>query len=468
MASTSVNVPNMLKAVGDGTVPGEFSPDRTTFTFPRVDSVTARGKTQHWIIAVRLLDERDQPLAIEDRMLDSPAPPLPGRVAGITTTSWQEGGKTRAGGVPTVITRGKNLGKSNATNVITQAFRDALGLYNKQLKHAKSCVAPPPPMLVKKLGETRAATLTLADAEAGLIVQRKFNGVRAVARVGANGGVEFYSRTGGTYIGMDDLMAQMRRVFDSAGRSPEIYFDGELYKHGKPLQFISGVARGSDQGDLDYVIYDCFFPKDIAQNIDMPCIERQRLLRTIFREVAPAPANVRLAANFSIGRGSAATQGELDALLENYSRRFVEEGYEGAIVRKELAGYQYGTKNYHSANLVKIKPIHDEEFPVVGYTQGTRGKDVGALIWVCSSGGARFNVVPKNVTYAERKKLFSCLEENPGRFERAAKGKLLTVQFPEKSKAGVPVQAKALGFRDYEPGPASAGKMADTMSLICA
>lgn len=466
MASISVNIPDMLAAIKDGTVPGKFGPDRKVFTFPQVDSVTSRGKTQHWVVSVQLLNERDVPIVIEDSMLSSPVVQLPGRVAGIATSSWQEDGKVRAGTIPTIVTRGKNLGKSNATNVITQALRDALGLYNKQLKHATKQDAPPPPMLVKKLGETRAATLSLSDADAGLIVQRKYNGVRAVCRL-VGGKVEFYSRTGGNYSGLAHLMKQMHDLFTRAAElvpGRPISFDGELYKHGKPLQYISGIARGSETGgELDYVIYDCFFPDDIAQNIDMLCIERQKLLRKIMggRKLS----NVKLADNFSVRRESAATQEELDTLLDNYSKRFVREGYEGAIVRKANAGYQYGTKNYHSSNLVKIKPIHDEEFPVVGFSQGTRGKDVGALIWICESNGTKFNVVPKNISYAERKKLFACLEKAPERFEKI-RGKPLTVEFPEKSSAGVPVQAKALGFRDYEPSAADKGKMVDTMSLI--
>jgi ATP-dependent DNA ligase len=155
---------------------------------------------------------------------------------------------------------------------------------------------------------------------------------------------------------------------------------------------------------------------------------------------------------------------ELDALV----KKFIAEGYEGAIARKDAAGYRYGYSNYHSANLLKIKPKYDAEFPVVGYTQGTRGKDVGAVIWVCEVPDPKdphdktFNVVPKNMNYKTRKAIYECLGQKvqapdgqmTTRFERDVKGLPLTVEFAESSaETGKPLQAKALTFRTYESGP---------------
>ncbi len=57
---------------------------------------------------------------------------------------------------------------------------------------------------------------------------------------------------------------------------------------------------------------------------------------------------------------------------------------------------------------MKIKPKHDAEFPVVGFTQGRRGKDVGAVIWECgvpnpvNPRDKTFTVVPKDMTYEQR------------------------------------------------------------------
>ena len=130
--------------------------------------------------------------------------------------------------------------------------------------------------------------------------------------------------------------------------------------------------------------------------------------------------------------------------------RFIEEGYEGAIARKDEAIYQYSINNYHSSNIVKIKPTFDAEFSIKSFTQGEKGKDKGALIWICSTNKElTFHVVPKQ-TYKERYELFTNLTNNISLFETKYKGKLLTVQYAELSPNGIPLQPKGVIIRDYE------------------
>jgi hypothetical protein len=167
--------------------------------------------------------------------------------------------------------------------------------------------------------------------------------------------------------------------------------------------------------------------------------------------------------------------------VEALTKRFLAEGYEGAIARKDGAGYRYSYSGYHSSGLLKIKPLFDSEFAVVGFTQGTSGKDVGALVWVCEvpEEGApdpadrAFNVVPKNMTYADRYALFRCLgargPDGRTRFERTLKGLPLTVEYPELSaKTGKPVQAKATVFRTYEGEGGAAGDPVRRLLAECA
>ena len=302
-----------------------------------------------------------------------------------------------------------------------------------------------------------------------------------------------YSRTGADYPGQAQVVAELlpmvaaappvqpgefgtpaapatesqRRVLAAYGAlpgtgGPRPYFDGELYIHGKSLPWISGQARRSDdEGGLEFHVFDVFFPHAKAAGHDMESRHRQAYLDAFFANAAGrAHPHVVRVENFAVAS---------IAEMQKLARGFLEAGYEGAIARKGAAGYQYGYSNYHSANLVKIKPKHDAEFPVVGFTQGTRGKDVGAIIWVCEvphpvdpRDGA-FAVVP-NMDYGTRYALFKCLsKEVPGPaggtttvFERDVKGLPLTVEYAELStKTGKPLQAKAVAFRTYESGPAS-------------
>jgi hypothetical protein len=507
MASSAVHIPDMWDAILSGAIPGAFTADGAAYVFPVVSTVDSRGGTRHWQIQVQVRLPSQQ-LANFNRkdILSQPVAPLPGCVGVVTSFSWHDGGEQRKGIVPTEVSAGKNLGKKNATNVATQALRDALGLYNKQVKRGsvpaevpdRPAGVRPKPMLVKKIGATKDSRLTDEVFRAGVVVQRKLNGVRMVAHA-AEGEVVLYSRTGGDYLGMPAIHDQLA-VFlsvvpkawtmlcaalqrdpwaesgaaEATGRAhPSVYLDGELYKHGKDLRWISGEARRTDGGsELEYWIFDCFFP-ELGADVPVTSRTRQRFLDILFlltkgdQPERTLPHIVRVA-NFYIPPAPADGQAPIDTVMA-LAKQFVREGFEGAIARKDDKPYRYGDNGYHSSNLVKIKPLYDDEFPVVGYTQGTRGKDVGAVIWKCVVPAAKsstgrdeeFNVVPKNITYEERYAIFQHLGDLvpiPGgsttRFERDFKGRPLTVEYPElSSKTGIPTQAKALAFRVYEQAP---------------
>lgn len=550
MASSSVYIRDMWEALSERRLPGSFAPDGCEYRFPRVGTRDSRGNLRHWEVRVKVLQNNKSVPFNSRELLAQPVPELApqGYVGVITTESWHEGGERHQGKVPTMVKQGRNRGKKNATNVATQALRDALGLYNKHLKSAGQTAGPeaagpqgrgkataaslraaassrPHPMLVKKIDAAVATRVSPGGAKAleivqdGLTVQRKLNGVRVVARPAAAGAVELYSRTGGVYPGMDHVKGDVaalleggaeawRRLCEEKGqdpwnrildllsrggeghglpRHPAVYLDGELYRHGKSLNWISGQSRGQKGGDeLEYWVFDCFFPALHAAQLPVRSATRQRFLDLLFEVRATGQGKggggpVKRVENFPVALPPGETLSPEEQVraareqIDDLARRFVEEGYEGAIVRKDGAPYEYGTKGYHSSHLMKVKPLHDAEFPVVGYTQGESGKDVGALIWICevpaerSKTGEpeRFNVVPKNMSYADRYRAFRRLgEEVPAaggrtatRFERDFKGLPLTVEYPELSaKTGKPTQAKALVFRVYEPAPGRPGR----------
>lgn len=541
MASRSVHISDYAAALDDGTFPGKFDEDRHAYLFPFVETAGAHGARLLWGVEVRLYEDGKETPFKDEYLSSEPIPA--GLFAEITTTSFQVSaagvrGKTRAGGKPTIVRTGKNLGKANATNAVTQALRDALGKYNAKLKQgtaverdafengdagdagdadnagagapprARACrpasarnVHQPPPMLVKKIGETRDATLSPEVFARGVTVQPKFNGVRAPIYL-RDGRVHMYSRTSGDYPGLthirreladalsnpppvpdeflipppgcgavsseneldDEELARLREVY--AG--DHVHLDGEVYLHGKSLRWISGQARREDdESTLEYMVFDCFFPAAKAAGHDMASAHRQAYIDLFFAAGGPF-VHVKRAENFPV-----ASLAEVEALRD----RFLAEGYEGAIARKDCAGYQYSISGLHSACLVKIKPKFDSEFEVVGFTQGEKGKDVGAVIWVAKVDpehikdpeDATFNVVPKDMSYEERYRVFRCLsqevaDDRPGarprarvtRFARDFLGRPLTVEYPERStKTGKPTQAKALAFRTYEGGPAA-------------
>jgi ATP-dependent DNA ligase len=434
-------------------------------------------------------------------------------------------GAPRAGATPTRVLAGKNIEKKNATNAVTQALRDALGLYLKKLKscgsappHTGSAAterAPaaaaasaaasagpepppfarePPPMLVKKEGATRDAELTPQVFERGVQVQRKMNGIRAVAYLPEGDGsapVVLYSRSTGRFPGFAairgelagplgapppvpaDLLhpppgcprdspgftgADLLDVYDGA----PVYLDGEIYVHGESLRWLSGQARReADVGRLVFHVFDCFWPAAKAAGHDMCSVHRQAYLSRFFDAAAQGGPEMRMPHVHRVETFEADSREAVEAL----SRAFIRDGYEGAIVRKNCERYVYSIGGYHAAALVKIKPLEDAEFEVIGFTEGRRGRDVGAVIWICAARGraGSFTVVPKGMTIDERKQVFRCLGEEVDnseaaiaaggpprltRFLRDFKGQMLTVEYFELSdSSGKPSQPKAAGFR---------------------
>lgn len=513
MASKSITVRDFKDAITKKIIPGSFNSDRTEFTFDTIESLTSRKKKTTWVLHVKLLDKGGKPIEIKDSYLVDGKTQLPSDwKAQITVEGKQEGGKVRDI-EPTYVTVGKNIGKKSSTNIVQQAIRDALSLYNKQKKKANpngsqateikegqlDSRLTPPPMGLKKMGTSRGSTFTEEDFKNGVTVQRKFNGVRVVAFYDWDKKeVKFYSRTGADYPGMDHIRRELLPVLSDPPKIEELeqkdpnckianpkvyseetrlgdkntnrgkvilYIDGEFYLFGKPLEFISGQSRGSEgEAMLEYHIYDCFFPSAIGmddktknnQNLSSAC--RQKYLDLVFDKIGKFSYHIRRVENFRVNNLKE---------IEDLTDKFIKEGYEGAVARRDSAGYRYSYNHYKSDDIVKIKRTHDEEFKIVGFKEGKKGKDKGALIWIAEideknakiKSDREFSAVPKDMTLEERKKLFKCLSEEVTddkgkkvtRFVRDFLGKPLTVQYSEFSdKTGKPLQPKAITVRTYE------------------
>lgn len=499
MAATPSRLPtDTVAAIASGDLPGKFAaaeagaPPRSHFVLPALRVHRKRGGELIWQVSVSFLGPDGAAASFSPH-------PADGAVGVITTSVRSADGTPHKGKVPTLVRRGKNLGRKNATTPWTQALRDAYSAYRKQAARGADTgssigfhATEPPPMLVKKEGATRAVRLDdafiAAHQNPRAWVQPKLNGVRLVAYAcsddiypgcaAASGpacempgaretGVALYSRTSKPYAGNIEIRKALRAVFEGAaahGISPVgLRLDGELYAHGAPLELISGQARrgprdragaGAEDIDSRYHVFDAFRvgPAGVT---DVPSERRQAALDALAPLFRPPLERVPNTPVTSV------------AQVHTILAGLLADKYEGVIVRRPGVPYEPGVNGYHSSTLFKIKPIHDAEFTIVGFTTGTRGKDVGALMWVAEVPIAeakdpkdrRFNVVPKNMTYERRRFLYECLGQAVGpdgttRFRRDFLGQPLTVEFPSRSsKTGKPEQAKALAVRTYEGGP---------------
>lgn len=458
MTSKSVVVTDYRTQIPGGIVAGNgFG----TWYFPQINSINANGSKSFWHIKVRLVrpdyagvpseDADDAFVPILDEYFDATIVPAHGW---IKVDSGIEGGKIRKV-VPNIVRTGKNLGRRNATNAFTQALRDAYGEYLKQVNKASTTCAHGgtvryPPMLASLLGDTKI------DFTQPVFVQRKYDGVRAVAvydpaavqdALGQPSPlVTFYSRAKKTFSGFgymrDELLPGLRAAHELG---LDIYLDGEMFKEGMPLQDISGYSRREDKPTdlrVNFMVYDAFVPS----RPEMTYVERKQLLDDFFQEHGPFEY-IKPVETFLVE-----SQEKIMTLYE----QFLQEHYEGAIVRLNTP-YKYSVKGYRGRTLLKLKPTFDAEFEVIGYETGTKGKAAEALMFICmTSQGIRFNVTPA-MELVERialaKKMGEPSPDHPEKtyFEDRYLGKKLIVTFDEWSKDEVPQRARTQGVvRDWD------------------
>jgi DNA ligase 1 len=319
---------------------------------------------------------------------------------------------------------GKNLNKANETTDEEQADLEAQSMFAKQLdkgyKASLDKTASPDslrlaPMLAHKWEPKKKKLAYPID------IQPKLDGVRCLA-YWKDGKVVLASRGGKTYD-VPHVSQELQRL-----KLPKsIVLDGELYIHGIPFQsFISLAKRNRPESiALRYCVYDCVRIRSLD---DIWLVRKDRLNRLFVGPLAEAKYSV-LVPTFSVGsdEGVRAVQSEL-----------VAAGYEGAILRTHEGKYRLG---YRSRDLLKVKSFDDDEFEIIGYTEG-KGKAKGSVVWVCETAhGKKFQVVPKG-TYEKRREWFV----NGDTYI----GDMLTVKYFGKSEAGIPRFPVGIGIRDED------------------
>ena len=202
------------------------------------------------------------------------------------------------------------------------------------------------------------------------------------------------------------------------------------------LQDISGSVRSGKQDNLKLHLFDLYNPEDetLTQK------DRKDLLTRLYNAVQRQLTHTMLVESSIVYSDK-----DQDILF----RKFLREGYEGAIIRRIDTHYECSVNDNHSNNVLKHKPIHTDEFKVIDYCEGTKGKDVGAVIFIMETNKChRFNAVP-NMKLKDRKHLFKDFKDTEV-FKKFYNGKMATIQYASLSNKGIPQQCKYICIRDYE------------------
>ena len=262
---------------------------------------------------------------------------------------------------------------------------------------------------------------------------RKIDGVRASFYY-KDGEVRTASRGGEHYDYSTAFMRHNPKLIQFFENHPDIVLDGELYKHGKSLQQISGAARlEKDTAGMDWLEYYIYDVMDSTKMFE----ERLEVLHDIESELS-----------LGFNPNKEWEEGELRfqmvpqekvagwTNIQKLHDKYVSEGFEGVVIRDPSKVYNFGGR---TNAMIKVKMYKDAEFEIVGYEEGLRPED---MVFVCQTElGAKFEAKPMG----PRELKYEYLD----RMDEII-GKMATVKYFYLSDEGVPLQPVLKCIRDYE------------------
>ena len=186
----------------------------------------------------------------------------------------------------------------------------------------------------------------------------KHDGVRAmlfkkdgIIKTSSRGGNDY--NIPATYICNDEYI---KSIFE---KYPDIILDGEIYIHGKPLSYISGLCRQiklvPEHKDLKFHCYDIV---DESKTFK----ERLELINKL-KLIKHDPSSLVLVTHSIVK--------SFDEIMKLHDY-YVASGYEGLVIRDPDAKYKCGGRD---RRMQKIKLFTDDEYEIVGITEGLRDED---------------------------------------------------------------------------------------------
>ena len=288
-------------------------------------------------------------------------------------------------------------------------------------------------MLAKQADKVKDSSIEKVDVWA---VSRKIDGVRC-SFYWKDGEVKSASRGGGDYDPSTYQIREHPQLKELLSKNPGWILDGELYKHGKSLQQISGAARmektagGCDW--LEYYIYDVMVP-DAPFEDRLKCLNViKELLKLSFnpeREWEEDELRIQIVPH-ELVKGKDKKKQIMD--LHN---QYVAEGWEGCVARDISKPYKYGGRGQE---MVKFKMYQDAEFEITGISEGLRPEDM--CFTLVTDDGIEFKAKPMGSR--ELKEQYRADLPN-------LVGKLATVKYFYLSDDGTPLQPVLKAIRDYE------------------
>lgn len=291
----------------------------------------------------------------------------------------------------------------------------------------------PPPMKGPMLANIYREKTTL-NYPVGVTV--KIDGIRCV--IGHKEGRLMYrSKKNKEYCHIHEVFDKDIEVFYRYF-PPSLDIDGEMYSHKLTFNEITSIFKREINTDHDlirksikYYIFDC--------NGDGPFEDRfSKLLRAYKKYIKdPDATGIIELVNVVWSRSEEET--------DRYYKWVLDKGFEGLMIRKLGIAHKESESAYKPGqrcnNILKLKPIIDEEAVVVGI-RGGRGREKDkALLIVKDERGNVFSTRPA-AGFDLREKWF----KDPSLIV----GKTVTIEYDSLTEKNIPRQPRSKGFRDYE------------------
>jgi ATP-dependent DNA ligase len=248
--------------------------------------------------------------------------------------------------------KGKNIGKVNETTDYEQCLVEAEAMIAIKLKEDYYPTQEEAlngeklfPMLAKDFEKEKKKI----DWDGDVFIQAKLDGMRCLSTV-KNGEVEMLSRDGKT-------ITTLPHILDALSELPDGVYDGELYSHGKNFQENMRLIKKwrEESFDVWYHIYD-FVSAEKFKN-------RSNHIKSLNLNLP-----LKTVETFEVNRED----------LERIHINFVQEGYEGSIVRHGDEGYKL---NGRSSNLLKKKDFDDVALPLIDVVPGIQRPEWGTPVF---------------------------------------------------------------------------------------
>ncbi len=434
------------------------------YEFPKLYSRDGKDRLRSWQIFVRLVDKVDNNLPINWEISKSNQVKIKSKyfeVGGtlpenVVAQVWTENGLVKgknSRSIPSYFDKVAFENQKNQRSPFQQALIFARSQYLKKEEKGGTKNVSGNKKTKNTMFFPMLATKDMKHIKFPAYAQPKLDGVRCITYLSKKDGtvddVVMYSRQKKDFPAYPEikkvLVDYLNDLYNDNGKNGEsIYLDGEIYKHGKKLQDISGESRNEkSKSNNEYHLYDCFYPSELNNRYEA----RKEQLDEIFKIAKENEDEAFLNKIKEVPTELVENEKEVSNLFKKYR----ESKYEGVILRNVDGEYladpnKTGTF-LRSKDLVKVKEILEDDFEIVGFKDGDNGIDKGAIIWICkTTDDHEFYATPKGISNEKRKELFKECKKDFSKYM----GKFMTIEYADLSKLGVPQQAKAIIVRDYE------------------